>query len=368
MTLEPKRTTENAQGNNLEDDIENLEDDPEEVIDFKYSITSYGADYPVDGLVRRIADGSIYIPSFQRGFVWSLKKASRFVESLLLGLPVPGIFLTKEQKTAKLLVIDGQQRLRTLQYFYGGVFADTGREFALSGVQSEFEGATYKSITDEDRRRLNDSILHATIVRQDEPSDDDSSIYQIFERLNTGGDLLRPQEIRACIYHGKFNDLLNLLNSNESWRAIFGPINNRMRDQELILRFLALYFDDNNYKKPMKEFLNKYMGNNRDLSHQSEDQIAQTFVATIDVIHRSLDRNAFKPKRAWNAAVFDAVMVGIAKRVAQGSIHDFEAVRERYQSLLSDESFITASETATTDEENVSRRIAMAIDTFADIK
>ena len=103
----------------------------EEESPLKYSITSYGADYPVDGLVRRIGDGSIFIPTFQRGFIWSLREASRFIESLLLGLPVPGIFLSRDEDTKKLMVIDGQQRLRTLQYFYDGIFHNTGREFAL---------------------------------------------------------------------------------------------------------------------------------------------------------------------------------------------------------------------------------------------
>ena len=122
---------------------DNLGDDSEEIIPLKYSITSYGADYPVDSLVKRIEDGSIFVPSFQRGFVWPLTQASRFVESLLLGLPVPGIFLAKEQETQKLLVIDGQQRLFSLLYFYQGIFAHTSREFSLSGVQSHFRGATY---------------------------------------------------------------------------------------------------------------------------------------------------------------------------------------------------------------------------------
>src|SRR5277367_2312529 len=200
----------------------------DEEVPFRYSITSYGADYPVDGLIKRIESDSIYIPPFQRRFVWDLKRGSRFVESLLLGLPVPGIFLSKEEKTQKLLVIDGQQRLRTLQYFYRGIFADSKREFSLKGVQPQFEGLTYKSLPDEARRRLDDSILHATIVKQEEPSADESSIYHIFERLNTGGVVLRPQEIRACIYHGAFQEELKKLNDNASWRAIYGKISPRM--------------------------------------------------------------------------------------------------------------------------------------------
>ncbi len=109
-----------------------IEDEPEEAeeeVPFKYAITSYGADYPVDGLVKRLIARDIFIPPFQRGYVWTLTQASRFVESLLLGLPVPGIFLSRDIENQKLMVIDGQQRLRTLQYFYEGIFAKTGREW-----------------------------------------------------------------------------------------------------------------------------------------------------------------------------------------------------------------------------------------------
>ena len=177
----------------------------------EYAISSYGADYPVDGLVKRINSGSIYIPKFQRSYVWNIYRAARFIESLLLGLPVPAIFLYKETESNKLLVIDGQQRLRTLQYFYKGSFEPTERTFKLpKGVQQRFQGATYETLKADERLRLDDSIIHAIIVKQEDPSEDHSqgagpsSIYHIFERLNTGGVLLQPQEIRSCIFHGKF--------------------------------------------------------------------------------------------------------------------------------------------------------------------
>ena len=88
----------------------------------QYEISSYGADYDVEGLVKRLERDDLLIPPFQRNYVWKLKEASRFIESLLLGLPVPGVFLVREQDSNKLLVIDGQQRLKTLQFFYNGIF------------------------------------------------------------------------------------------------------------------------------------------------------------------------------------------------------------------------------------------------------
>ena len=90
----------------------------------KFSISSYGADYTVDSLVKRMRGGAFKIPQFQRKFVWTLKHSSKFIESLLMGLPVPGIFLYKEADTNEHLVIDGQQRLLTLQKFYDGFFND----------------------------------------------------------------------------------------------------------------------------------------------------------------------------------------------------------------------------------------------------
>src|SRR5262249_38670232 len=151
-----------------------------------------------DGLVKRINSGSIYIPKFQRSYVWNVYRASRFIESLLLGLPVPAIFLSKELESNKMLVIDGQQRLRTLQYFYNGVFEPSDRAFKLRGVQTRFQNATYKTLKEDDRLRLDDSIVHAIIVKQEDPHEDHqkgtgpSSVYHIFERLNTGGVLLQP--------------------------------------------------------------------------------------------------------------------------------------------------------------------------------
>src|SRR6266567_1004020 len=173
----------------------------------QYTIISYGVDFDVSGLVQRLETFDIEIPSFQREFVWSFRQAARFIESLLLGFPVPGIFLWREPSTERLVVVDGQQRLRSLQSFYRGVIR--GREFVLptrtsryQAVPHAFQGKEYRTLEDEDRRRLDNSIIHATVVVQERPPEDDSSIYYLFERINTEGTALTAQEIRAAIYRG----------------------------------------------------------------------------------------------------------------------------------------------------------------------
>lgn len=157
----------------------------------KFSITSYGADYTVDSLVKRMRAQAFTIPHFQRRFVWSQKHASRFIESLLMGLPIPSIFLYKEIETNKHLVIDGQQRLRTLQSFYDGTFEE--KRFRLVGVRDPWNGRTYSELDPSDQLKIDDAIVHATIFSQDQPQDVLDSIYFVFERINSGGIRLSPQ-------------------------------------------------------------------------------------------------------------------------------------------------------------------------------
>jgi hypothetical protein len=349
-----------------DDEIQVVDDAENEVIPYTYAITSYGADYPVETLVQRIEKDIIFVPEFQRKYVWTQKMASRFIESLLLGLPVPGIFLSKEKDTGRMLVIDGQQRLKSLQFFYEGLFF--GHEFKLIDVQPQFEGKTYKTLAKEDKLRLDDSIVHATVVRQDEPSEDESSIFHIFERLNTGGMQLQPQEIRACIYHGQFNLLLNELNQHPNWRLVFGPPSKRLKDQELILRFLALYFFLDTYERPIKEFLNRYMARNRDLRVHKANTIRDKFIPTIDIVANTLGSNAFRPERALNASVFDAVMIGLARRLDKGPIKAIDEFVARYKALVSSKRYIALTQTGTSDVNVVNKRIKLSTDAFADLK
>jgi len=339
-----------------------------EEIPFAYDITSYGADYPVDGYVKRIKSKAIYIPDFQRGYVWSHKQASAFIESLLIGLPIPSIFLAKEQESSKLLVIDGQQRLKTLQYFYEGYFPEGNeqRKFELKGVSPDFEGKTYESLSEDEKIKLDDCIIPAIIVKQEQPSNDNSSIYLIFQRLNTGGTKLEPQEIRSCISYGSFNDLLTKLNETPSWRDIFGKKHKRMKDIELILRFFALYHNWEAYSKPMKNFLNTFMNENRSLDGVKLEKLETLFNQTISLFHQALSSKAFKPKQRINSAVFDSMMVGLASRIDRSVDITAEEVEVIYKKLLNDDNYrkVTVDTARTTDEPEVNTRLSMAISAF----
>lgn len=331
----------------------------------KYEISSYGADYPVGMLVDQLDNGDIFIPEFQRAFVWSQTEASRFIESLLLGFPVPAIFLAK-QLDNRFLVVDGQQRLRSLHSFRIGLFR--GREFRLQGVNRELLGKTYRTLSVEDRRRLDNSIIHAIILQQEEPKEDNSSsIYLLFERLNTGGRLLHPQEIRACISHGPFIELLGALNDFPIWRRLYGAKSQRLKDQELILRFLALYYHSENYAAPMKSFLDSFISANADLEKMSGEELSKLFTATVSVVVDAIGDRAFRPVKAFNAAVFDSISVGLARRLARGPIANLTEIKRRYETLLKDSKFTDSYARATAREENVQNRLSLATSAFADV-
>ncbi len=352
--------------NEVEIDDRRSEDDEREIEPHRYAISSYGADYPIDSLVKRLRDGSIYVPSFQRGFVWDLKDASRFVESLLLGLPVPSIFLSKESDSGKLLVVDGQQRLSSLRYFYDGIWGPTQVAFALRGVDKNFDGKTYQTLRDEDRRRLDDAILHATVFKQDEPTDDESGVYQVFERLNSGGKKLTPHEIRSAVFHsGPMRQLLEDLNKNTQWREIYGPEDPRMRDQELILRFLAFYYDSLNYTSPLVFFLNRFMKQHKDLAPELAENMKKLFTDTVDKMFQAVGRTAFRPSRALNAAVFDSAMVGLARRLNSCPSPNIDRLAQSYGDLVKDSTFLELCGRGTAGEERVKERLRLADAAFS---
>jgi hypothetical protein len=345
------------------DDAEEVSDDVEQI---NYDITSYGADFPADMLVARLKNGDIVIPKFQREFVWTLRDASRFIESLILGLPVPGIFLSKD-KASRLVVVDGQQRLRSLWAFFDNDFK--GKSFALKKVHAMLEARRYKELDPEQRRMLDNALIHATIFTQNSPQDGESATYSVFERLNTGGRRLYPQEIRAAIHHtGGFSEALKSFNEIPSWRAIYGQSKSeRMKDVELILRFLALFHGSGNYEKPMKSFLNKYMADNATIDANSEEALRSLFETTIGYVYEALDGRAFKPLAAFNAAVFDSVMVGAARRLAREPKPGPLGFVEAYDRLLQDVSFRAAYSKATSDKESVSERLRLATQAFENL-
>jgi hypothetical protein len=344
----------------------NVEDEAllEQPGDAKFAITSYGADYTVDTLIKRLKSEAFYVPTFQRRFVWSQRHASRFLESLLMGLPVPGIFLYKEPITNRHLVVDGQQRLRTLQYFYSGLFLES--KFRLTGVRDEWNDKSYEELSEADKLKLDDSTIHATIFQQDEPKNTRKSLHFVFERINSGGIRLSPQEIRNCISDGPLLTAIREMNDDENWRNAFGKHRNtRLKDQELILRFLAMHERGEKYTSPMREFLDEFADDYNKVATEKLSQLTALFSRAIKLCWEAKGSVAFRLVRALNAAVFEGVMLGVAARLSQGGLTIApEEIAKAYDVLLGSDAFKRACYTGTATEERVRIRRTLAIEAF----
>jgi len=329
-----------------------------------YEVITYPADFTLEGLVNKYKKGTMIVPGFQRNYVWNIKQASRLIESFLLGLPVPAIFLFTDATKNEQLVLDGQQRLKTLVYFFEGLFAEetSGRRkvFKLIGLNenSPYRNKTYKDLEETDQaafNKLNDSVLRAFVVKQITP-DGNTSVYHIFERLNTGGTQLVGQEIRNCVYHGTFNDFSCELNGYENWRSIFGTENfhKRQKDIELILRFLAFYEDGDRYERPIKDFMSRFMSKYQEASPEKMDEFGSVFKDTCDKILASLGEKPFHIWSGFNVAAFDSIFTVLSQHPIPSNL------RDRYEKLKEDPEFIRGVHSSTADESIVKLRIQLA--------
>jgi hypothetical protein len=342
-----------------------------------YDILSYPADFTLEVLVDKWKKGDIIVSSFQRRYIWQQWRASKLIESFLMGLPVPPVFFYMDRDSNKLLVVDGHQRLRTIVYFFSGIFGepkpDSSKDVPFELIEldprSPYYKATYLTLKNSNNpayNKLNNSVLRSFVVKQVDPNDD-TSIFQIFERLNTGGVILQGQEIRNCIYEGTFATLLDEMNKLSSWRKVFGAAgpDKRMRDTELILRFLALHNDRRHYKKPMKQFLNTYMKENRRADHQKLDSFLSLFTRTSDAVLKYLGETPFHIRRGMNAAVMDSVFIAFAENIDKVEAYTTKKNRAQLQGRFKkltrrDKDYLNLVSTGTTDEEIIPKRIAHA--------
>lgn len=325
------------------DDTQILDEDEtlseeEPLVSVRFDISSYGWDVDVEGLVKRMNRNDIYVPGFQRGFVWTASEKSRFIESLILGLPVPTLFLARDSEVDnRLNIIDGQQRLKTLQSYLNGEFSLSGKDIPddlkgryYSSRRSEFRGRKAypkaKTLDQADERTLTDAVVHSIVIRPN-PKDDDSdlgreynkAIIQIFKRLNTTGKALNAQEVRASIFHGSLLSLIQELNDDAEWRALFGAKHSRMKDQEAILRVIALSVNGKNYKSPMPRFLDDFMDENRNISDEDANKLKVYFSLSVGFIRASMGDEALKRRGTFMLTRFDALATGLmnALRIKQ---------------------------------------------------
>ncbi len=341
--------------------------------DALFNISSWGADLSFRELVTMYEEGELAKPEMQRKYVWDKYEASRFIESILMGLPVPNIFLA--QAGTQKLIVDGYQRIMTVYDYIRGIFTTDGKVFKLSNsdkINSRWRNSAFSELSKDEQRKIKSTTIHAIIFEQKKPENDDTSLFQVFERINTSGRTLTPQEIRNCVYQGSFNSLLFELNDLPEWRYLFGQeiADSRMRDIECILRFFLIKSDQVqksqtkqiSLKKSLNEFMNEY----KDASDNTIEIFRSEFTSTINEVKRVLGKYAFRNytsgsfSKKFHPAIYDAVSVAFFYAQSDRCIPII--AEEQFISLLQNSDFIKATKTRTTDVDNIRLRVKLVHD------
>lgn len=314
-------------------------------------------DFPLSTLKEMVDDGDIIPnPEYQRDYVYTDKQASKLVESVLMGIPIPTIYLCVEEDNTY-SVIDGQQRITSLVRYLKN-------DFALNGLQelNELNGKCYKDLSKDIQKKLKSSSLSTiSLLKQST-----ALKYEIFARLNQGAVKLNPQELRNCIYRGTFNKMLDdIAATNPHLHYLFHDDNNRKSYQERILRFFALrnYQD---YQSSMLKTMNSYMELHR---NDEEDEIKAAkdrFNNTIDIIKQVLgneafmafDRNKNTILEKFSGSVYDSIIIPFSFFDKHSLIVNADKIREAVMNVkMTDESYREDTYAATGSKVRVIRRI-----------
>jgi len=350
-----------------EDESLDAEENGEEIPTDKRRIFTDKSDPQISGLYSRYKDGDLILdPIFQRRPVWDDARSSRLIESAILEVPLPVFYLAESQDGTE-EVIDGHQRFRAF-------FRFLDNEYALKGLKAlpDLKGERYKDL-DKPTQKLIRSCSVRTVTFKKES--DENLRFEIFERLNTGAVPLNEQELRNCIYRGKYNQLLIDLSSDPDYMFLMGlrTPEKRMRDVEYVLRFAAFFHATYlKYKPSMARFLNEDMREYQDFSDEKAQSLRKAFKNSVSLIRSLLGEHAFKryyrgdhsrsPNGRWepkkfNASLYDILMYSFADKDKNRIMANLDVIREALIVLMTEnKDFIDAIELSTSSDKMVKLR------------
>lgn len=349
----------NQSENEAEEDIQDIEH-----LSFN-DLAVTGTDWTVETLVNQIKKGNIQLdPSFQRRDAWNQKVKSRFIESLFLGLPIPQIILAEQKnKKGKFIVIDGKQRLLSLQQFV--LPSQNEKPLRLTGLEilSQFNRLSYSDVENglyfNEIDAFNNQTIRTVVIKNWKSVE---VLYLLFLRLNTGSIKLSPQELRQALYPGAFISFVNKESSgNKKLQRMLNikKADFRMRDVEILIRYYAFAFYASDYSGSMQGFLDATCEKLNKSFEMRQEEINKALVAfntAVDLTYKVFsEASAFKKYNGekyedkYNRAVID-VMLYYFSQLTDNDIDSRQSseIRSAFEHLCtSDSSFLSAIESTT---------------------
>lgn len=376
------------------DTEDDLIDSSEDISFTEYDISASPNDFNIKTLFDFIGSGVVKIPGFQRNYVWDMKRASKLIESIIIGIPIPQIFLYEEAKN-RFTVIDGQQRYMTIYYFMKKRFPRNEKRQELrlifdqnKGIpdailndneyfidfnltlpttqpnqKNKFNGENYFTLDDEDRTSFELRTIRNIIIKQNAPDDEHSVVFEIFNRLNSGGVNLKPQEIRTSLFHSSFYDMLYRINLDMRWRQLTpsSTPDLNMKDVEILLRGFAMLIEGKSYKPSMTKFLNKFSLKAKSFPEGNINYLEQLFLKFSEKAFSEETKIFHSKTGRFNISVFESIFVAVCSSAFENKTLDVADINlEKAARLKEDEGFINATQSDTASEKNVTYRLTRA--------
>lgn len=298
-------------------------------------------------------------PDWQRGYLWDRSRASKLVESILMNIPIPVIYLA-ENEDHDYEVIDGVQRLTSL-------FKFLDNEFELRNLDNmkDLNGKQFQNLDKREQNRLRDETIRAFELS---PGTSKELLFMIFERLNTGGVRLNEMEIRNCIYRGNLNNIIKKIADNQNFRECVNQKNldKRMDDRSLVLRFLAFY--ERHYTKAtsgLKSFLNEFFKLYRNPPQEKLSEFEKKFIHAMKASVTVFGNNGFRLRRTgpkgggeWAPRINQTIFQVVAVSFTRFDLHQItlrsDAIMEEFLAIQDeDQRWIDAVTKSTGDASNI---------------
>lgn len=302
-------------------------------------------------------------PDYQRKYVYDDKRASGLVESILIGIPIPVIYLC-EEVDGRFTVIDGQQRIVSFVRYLKN-------DFALDGLTKcpQLNGLFFRDLDKNIQRTLRQKSLKAIVINKDSSD----LKYEIFSRLNLGAVKLKDQEVRNCIYRGSFNNMLKeIAEENKTLRILFHDDNKRSSYEERILRFFALR-DYLKLKGTFKKTMNSYMEQHANDDEATIRKLRDQYNGLIDIIKQVMGEDAFfslipEKRKKFNGAVYDSIIIPFSYFSKRSLIQHSDEIRNGINNIkLNDKEYQNNTYVGTNAGPRVRGRIQLIINLINDI-
>ena len=360
----------------------------------EYDITSSARDFSLSNIVELIETGQIEIPLFQREYVWDVKRASKLIDSFILNLPVPEIFLFMDVEDGRYKVIDGQQRLMSIYFYFKQRFPrdikkdktartrmhelinnnttllpsviEDEKYFKLFRLEFEEDYTckndkkTFNELDEETKAKLRlRRSIRAQVLRQNKPDDGGSAMFEVFNRLNTGGARLTQQEIRASLFYCSFYNMMQKMNNQSLWRRLQDSTKDiHAKDIEHILTGFAFLEKEDSYFGNKQKFLNKYSRESMKFDSKKIAKMGNVFIRFIEAFE-NVDEKIFLLNKNFCVLIYETIFpILCADLYSKGG--DIIVDVSKIKQLLTNSNFKACLEKSTSMTATVERKFSIA--------